>query len=246
MLVVPDLTDDGAAGVGAVLTGSGVVISGTAAADVGNGAVLLGQLALDVGQGVLGLVGGHDVDLAQPVVGGETAVVLDGGLVELDDLLVLDVVGTVAGDVKGGIAGGVLGELVSPEVGVGRALVDPVGVHVVEQVVAAEVLDEIVHAGALVRRHHGTVGQAVGGVGRRHRVVLARQVAVLRVRAVAEIGPQAVQRPRVGWQELTLRLETRVRLPELRREHQSAERLGTACVRRRRVGGRRARQNFRL
>jgi len=164
MLIVPDLTDDGATVVGAVLAGGGGVVLGTTASNIGGGAILLGQLALNVGQCVLGCVGWGDIDFVQPLPGRETAVVFDCGLVELDDLLVLDIVGAVAGDVEGRVASVVLGEFVGPEGLVGGALVDPVRVHVVKQVVAAEIGDESIHAGALVRGDNGTIGEAVGGV----------------------------------------------------------------------------------
>jgi hypothetical protein len=52
-----------------------------------------------------------------------------GGLEEVDDLLMLDVVVAVALDVERGRAGGMLGELVTPEIRVWEALVDPVLVH---------------------------------------------------------------------------------------------------------------------
>lgn len=52
-----------------------------------------------------------------------------------------------------------------------------------------------------------TIGQAVGGVRRRGGVVLSVQVAVLSVRAIAEVGPQSMESPVVGRQQLTFRLK---------------------------------------
>lgn len=52
-----------------------------------------------------------------------------------------------------------------------------------------------------------TIGQAVGGVRRRGGVVLSVQVAVLSVRAIAEVGPQSMESPVVGRQQLAFRLE---------------------------------------
>lgn len=69
-----------------------------------------------------------DVGGGEEAPGGQAAVVHDGRLEEVDDVLVLDVLGPVAWQVEGGVAGCVFAELVAPEVGVGRALVDPVPV----------------------------------------------------------------------------------------------------------------------
>ena len=66
---------------------------------------------------------------------------------------------------------------------------DPVVVHVFEEVVAAEWLEEGADIGALVGGHGGAVLEAVGGVGGGDGVVLSSQVTVLCVRAIAEIGP---------------------------------------------------------
>lgn len=60
---------------------------------------------------------------------------------------------------------------------------------------------------------------------------------------IAKVWPQAVQRPVVGRQQLTLRLETGVGRPELRREEQSSVCFGAARVDRVRVGGTGAGQN---
>lgn len=107
---------------------------------------------------------------------------------------------------------------------------DPVGAHVCEQVEAAKGLDESIDAGTRVRGHCSPVCEPVGRVGRGNRVVLPRQIAVLCVAAVAEVGPQPVQRPRVGRQELAVGLAPRICVPELRAEKQPAKRLDAARI----------------
>ena len=66
---------------------------------------------------------------------------------------------------------------------------DPVVVHVFQEVVAAEWLEEGADVGARVGGHGGAVFEAVGGVGGGDGVVLPSQITVLCVRAIAEIGP---------------------------------------------------------
>ena len=51
------------------------------------------------------------------------------GIVEVDEVLVLLVVGAVASNVEGGRASSVLGEFMSPENIIGGALINPVLVH---------------------------------------------------------------------------------------------------------------------
>lgn len=58
-----------------------------------------------------------------------------------------------------------LGELMSPEVGVWCALIDPVGVHPVEQIILLEAFNESCNRWAFVCRHDGTVRETIGGVG---------------------------------------------------------------------------------
>ena len=120
---------------------------------------------------------------------------------------------------------------------------DPVVVHVFQEVVAAEWLEEGADVGARVGGHGGAVLEAVGGVGRRDGVVLAVQVAVLRVGAVAEIWPQSMQCPVIGRKQLTLGLEASVCRPELGREEQSSVCFGATRIDGVRVGGAGARQN---
>ncbi|KAH0281709.1 ribonuclease T2, partial [Aureobasidium melanogenum] len=95
-------------------------------------------------------------------------------------------------------------------------LVDPVLVHPCEEVVFAERLEESANVGTLVRGNNSAIGQAV--------------VTVLSVRAIAEVGPQAVQRPLVGRQQLTLSFEASVCRPELSREEESSICFGAARV----------------
>ena len=47
---------------------------------------------------------------------------------EVNDILVLLIIG-IAGEIEGRCAGSVLGELMSPEVGVGGTLVNPILAH---------------------------------------------------------------------------------------------------------------------
>lgn len=75
-----------------------------------------------------------------------------------------------------------------------------------------------------------TTGITGRSIGRRRRVKLAVKIAVLRVRAIAEIRPQAVKPPAFGGQQLALRLEPRVRVPELRAQEHAAKGLGAAGV----------------
>jgi hypothetical protein len=102
---------------------------------------------------------------------------------------VLAVHRAVAWHIKGGETGGVFAELVAPETRVVLLEGDPVRVHVREEIVPTERLEERADIGAIVGRDKCAIGQTSGGVGRRNRVVLAVQVAVLCVGAVAEIGP---------------------------------------------------------
>ena len=77
----------------------------------------------------------------------------------------LAVLRAVARGVEGAEAGGVLAKLVAPEAGVVLVLRNPVCVHVLQQVVAAEGLEESADVGARVGWNNGAILQAVGGVG---------------------------------------------------------------------------------
>ena len=62
------------------------------------------------------------------------------------------------------------------------------------------------------------------------RVVLPREVAVLRPGAVAEVGPEAVEGPGVAGEELAVGFEPGVGVPELGGEDEPAEGLDAARV----------------
>lgn len=134
MIVIPDFVELSAAVVERPLAGLGLVVLGATAADEGDGAVSKGQGILDVGEGVGGGVGRADVGGGEPAPGGEDLVVGDDGLEELEEVVVLVGLWSVALLVKGREAGGVLGEFVGPELPVGGVLVDPVFLHVGEEV----------------------------------------------------------------------------------------------------------------
>lgn len=116
MEIVPDLRDVGSAIVHGASTSSSLVVSGTAATNVGQSTVSSGQSILELADGVCGSVARLDAGVVQPAPGRKTTVVEDGGLEELDDLLVLNVFGAVARHIEGGEASSVLAELVSPEI----------------------------------------------------------------------------------------------------------------------------------
>ena len=198
MVVVPQLIQVGGAVIKRPLAGRGLVVARARTAHIRHRAVGLRQGSLDVGEGVRGRVAGHDALVREPDVRGQALVVPNRRLVELDHVLMLDVLGAVARHVESRVARAVLGELVGPELLVGPALVDPIPVHVGEEVGLAEGGDEGVDAGAGVGGNGGVVAWVVGHVGGGRGVELAGRVAVLRVAAVAEVGPEAVQRPALG------------------------------------------------
>ena len=183
MEVVPGLRDLGSAIVGRACTGSSLVVARTAAANVGQSTVTFGQSILELANRVGGSVARLDASLVQPAPSRKTAVVENGSLEELDNLFVFLVHGTVARHVEGGEASAVLAELVFPEFVVWGSLVDPVLFHPCQEVVFAKWLDQGLNTGTLVRWDDGAIGQGVCGVGRGRSVVLAREVAVLGVRA---------------------------------------------------------------
>lgn len=89
----------------------------------------------------------------------------------------------VAFSLKGGKASCVLGVLVRPEDPVGVVLGDPVLVHVGEEIKLAIGRKPLVDGLARVGRDGRAIGLSVGGVGRGLGVILAGEVAVLRVGA---------------------------------------------------------------
>lgn len=192
MEVIPHLIQLSTAIIRASLTSSSLIVPRATASNIRQRAITLRQRRLQIAQRHGRTVARLNASGAEPAVRGQALVVLDRGLEELGDLLVLDVLGPVAGDVEGRVARAVLAEFVRPEVGVGRALVDPVLVHVGEQAVLAEGADDSVDGWALVWRDDGAVWQTICGVWRWDGVELAVQVAVLCVRSVTEVWPKTV------------------------------------------------------
>lgn len=215
VVIVPHFGHDGLAVVERPFARSGLVVPGSAAADVRKSAKLALQRLLEVFQRVRSFVGRLDTTVCEPIVGRQTDEVLDGRLEEVHDLLVLPVLRAVAFGVEGGIAGSVLRELVAPEPGVVLVLSNPVLVHPSEEIVLSERLEESTDIWARVRWDGGAVGFAVGRVGGRDGVILAGEIAVLGVGAVAEVGPETVERPGLGRQQLAFGFEAGVGVPEL-------------------------------
>lgn len=167
MEIVPDLGQDSLAVVHGSLTSGGGVVRRPRAPNIRQSTVPLVQSVLHGSEVVADVsgVGRTDVGSRQPSVSRKTTVVENSCGVEIGEFLVLNVFGSVAGDVEGGEACSVLGKFVGPEVVVGCALVDPVFVHVGEQVILAQRLEERCDvAGTLPCWDSGTVGEAVGCV----------------------------------------------------------------------------------
>lgn len=95
MGVVPHLVQLRATVVMRPLAGLCLVVSGAAAADVGDDAVAMGQRGLDVGKRVRGFVRRMDVGSGEPAPGGESLVVGDDGLVELEEVVVFASLGSL-------------------------------------------------------------------------------------------------------------------------------------------------------
>ena len=89
-------------------------------------------------------------------------------------------------------------------------------VHVGQQIVSAKVRNESIDTCPVVGRDNCAIAWEVGCLRRRRRVILSVQITVLRVGAVTEIGPQTMKTPSVLRQQLALRFETRICVPELR------------------------------
>jgi hypothetical protein len=189
MEVVPGLGDLGSAIVGRAFTDSSLVVARSAASNVGQSAVSLGKGILELADGVGGGVARRDSSCVQPAPSRKTAVVENGSLEELYDLLVFHVLRPIARYVEGGKAGAVLAELMFIELVIGRSLVDPILVHPCQKVIFAKGLDEGLNAWTLVRWNDGTIGQRVGSVGRWLSVILPREVTVLGIRAIAKVWP---------------------------------------------------------
>lgn len=98
-------------------------------AEVRNGTGLRGQSVLELAKAVGSLVGGNDAVRRKHIERGELLEGTNGCEVEVDDILVLYVIGTITCNIERGCARCVLGELMGPEINVGAALVDPVLIH---------------------------------------------------------------------------------------------------------------------
>lgn len=95
MGVVPHLVQLRATVVMRPFAGLCLVVSGTTAADVGDDAVAVGQRGLDVGKRVRGFVRRMDVGGGEPAPGGESLVVGDYGLIELEEVVVFAGLGSL-------------------------------------------------------------------------------------------------------------------------------------------------------
>jgi hypothetical protein len=189
VLIVPYLVDVRASIVFATCTGLGSVVSWAAAADVRDRTILLGQSVLHITQGVCSCIAGSDTGLCEPVIGWILLVVHDGCFVELDDFLVINIIGAVARHVEGGVASSVFAKFMGPESLVGCALVDPVFIHIRQQIVLSKCFDEGVYTGASVGRNNCAIRKTVGGIRAGTGVELTAQITILGIRAVAEVGP---------------------------------------------------------
>lgn len=157
MAVVPDFLEDGA-----------ILAS---ASEIGHGTRLGLEGILELAEAVGGRVRWVDAGSGKHLPGRELLEGTDYGEVEVDDVLVLFVVWAIASHIIRGRAGGVLRELVSPEIAVWRTLVDPVLVHVVEEIQPSKLHDEGLDRWALVWRDCGAVRQHGG---RWIRIILPR------------------------------------------------------------------------
>lgn len=224
MAEVPDLAEHSATVVRAVL--GSLVVTRAAATDVRSGTVVLLEGGLNVAERVRGLVTRLNTSILEPLVGRQAVVVHGGRLEELNDVLVLLVMLTVARGVKGTVTSTVFAELVGPESLVALALRHPEGLHPLKKVVAAKVLHELVHARAVVLGHRLAVHNGRGRLG----VVLTVKVTVLRVVAVAKVRPETVQGPVVLREDLTILLAASVSVPKLGRENKTTVGLLAARV----------------
>lgn len=214
-MIVPNLAELGAAVVERALAGGGLVVARALAAEERQVAKLLGQDALDVGKGVARGVGRTDAGVAEPAPRGKLAEVVDDGLEELKEVGVLGRLGAPALGLESRVASGVLGVLMTPELPVAVKLANPELVHVGKQIFLAVRREPLIDGFTLVRRDRRAIGLAVGRVRGRTGIVLAAQVAVLRVRAVAEVGPEAMDTPGVLRQKLAFVLAACEDAPKL-------------------------------
>ena len=158
MEVVPSFRDLRSTVVGRACTSSSLVVARTTAADVRQSTVSFSQSILKLANRVRSSVARLDASLVQPAPGRETAVVENGSLEELNNLLVLDVLWAIARHIEGREASTVLAELVFPELVVWSSLVDPILFHPCQEIIFAKGLDQGLNAGTLVRWNDSTVG----------------------------------------------------------------------------------------
>lgn len=165
---------------------------GTAALDRSVDVAIPHQGFPDLGIGVRFRGAGHDPCVLEEGVRVQDGEELERLLEVIDHLLCGHVVG-VAGCIKGANAGAVLAPFVFPERLVVAPIVLPVYGHVVQQVVAVEMFEDLGYV-----------------------LVLSGFVAVLLVGSVAFVRPQAVYCPVVCW------TRSRVGVPELRLQQKTA------------------------
>lgn len=132
IFIVPGLRENSVSIIRAVLARFSGVVTRSSAADERKTTMLLDESITNIGVRVGSAVRGRDVRFFQPFECREALVIPNGCLKEVNDLLVLAVLRTVASNVECRVAGGVLGELVAPESSVILVLCNPVVVHVFE------------------------------------------------------------------------------------------------------------------
>lgn len=96
MIVIPGFRDDGPSRIVRPIAGIRLIVPWSTAANVWNGAGRLSQRALNVRQRDLGGVARCDICPCEPLPCRVSLVVHDGGLEEVDYILVLRVIWTVA------------------------------------------------------------------------------------------------------------------------------------------------------
>lgn len=124
----------------------GNIISRSSTPDIRRRAKLHPQHALNIFQRVAGRIARHNPSTRKPVISWQSLIKLDSSLEIINDILILDVFRPVAFSAECTVAGTMFRELVGPEFGGTGALIDPILVHVFQQVESAETFDECVYA----------------------------------------------------------------------------------------------------
>jgi len=230
MVIIPHLIQHRKPAISRVLPCGRSVEPRSCAAQEWDSTMLLGQHIPNIRITVRCRVVRYNVCVGEPVKCWQLPVVLYRRLEEIHYFLVLAVGWAVAGHIESGETGRVLAELMGMEARVILLPGYPVRVHVLEEVVAAKGFEEAVDGRACVGWHNGPVGQAVGRVRGWDRIVLSRQVAVLRVASVAKIRPQTVCGPMRLRLKLPLGFKAGVCIPELGAQDQAAKSLNAARV----------------